>query len=84
MYEWSASTHIDGIKFFKVAESDVERHINTFDLENRYSQKYNAIQSHHSFVPKDGALEMQCLKMIITQKLILITNKAYSMMILMY
>ena len=42
MYEWSAS-HINGIKFFKVAESDFERHINTFDLENRYSQKYNEI-----------------------------------------
>ena len=26
MYEWSAS-HIDGIKFFKVTESDVERHL---------------------------------------------------------
>ena len=42
MYEWSAS-HIDGTKFFKVTESDIERHINTFDFENRYSQKYNGI-----------------------------------------
>ena len=31
MYKWSTS-HIDGVKFFKVTES----HINTFDLENRY------------------------------------------------
>ena len=58
MYEWSAS-QIDGIRFFKVTESDVERHIDTSDLENRYSQKYNGIRSHHSFIPKDGALEMR-------------------------
>ena len=58
MYEWSAS-HIDGVKFFKVTENEVESHINTFDLENRYSQKYNGIQSHHSFIPKDGAFEMR-------------------------
>ena len=57
MYEWSAS-HIYGIKFFTVTESDVERHTNTFDSENRYSQKYNGIRSHHSLTPKDGALEM--------------------------
>ena len=57
MYEWSAS-HIDDIKFFKVTESDVERHFDTFDLEKRYSQKYNGIQFHHSFIPKDGALKM--------------------------
>ena len=58
MYEWSAS-HIDGVKFFKVTENEVESHINTFDIENRYSQKYNGIQSHHiSFIPKDGALEI--------------------------
>ena len=38
MYEWSAS-YIDCVKFFKVTESDVEKHIDTFDLENRYSQK---------------------------------------------
>ena len=32
MYEFTS--HIDGIKVFKVTESGVERHINTFDLEN--------------------------------------------------
>ena len=42
MYECPAS-HIDGVKFFKVTENEVESHINTFDLENRYSQKYNGI-----------------------------------------
>ena len=47
MYEWSAS-HNDGIKFFKVTESDVERLIDTFDLENRYYQKYNGI---HLIIP---------------------------------
>ena len=52
--EWSAS-HIDGIKFFKVTESDVERLIDTFDLENGYYQKYSGIRSDHS-LPKDGAL----------------------------
>ena len=57
MYESSAS-HIDGVKFSKVTENDMESHINTFDLENSYSQKYNGIRSHHSFIPKDGALEM--------------------------
>ena len=58
MYEWSAS-HIDDVKFFKVTENEVESHINTFDLENRYSQKYNGIRSHHSFILKNGALEMR-------------------------
>ena len=58
MYEWSTS-HIDGVKIFKVTENEVESHINTFDLENRYFQKYNGIRSHHSFIPKDGALEMR-------------------------
>ena len=57
MYESSAS-HIDGVKFSKVTENDMESHINTFDLENSYSQKYNGIRSHHSFIPKDGVLEM--------------------------
>ena len=56
-YEWSAS-HIDGIKFFKVTKKDVERHIDTFDSEIRHSQKYNRIWPHHSFIPKNGALEM--------------------------
>ena len=37
MYEWSAS-HIDGVKFFKVTENEVESHISIFDLENIYSQ----------------------------------------------
>ena len=32
MYE--VTSHIDGIKVCKVTESGVERHINTFDLEN--------------------------------------------------
>ena len=58
MYEWSAS-HNDGVKFFKDTENEVESHINAFDLENRYSQKYNGIRSHHSFIPKDGTLEMR-------------------------
>ena len=57
MYEWSAC-HTNGVKCFKVTENKVESHINTFDLENRYFKKYTAIQSHHSFIPKDGALEM--------------------------
>ena len=57
MYEWSTS-HVDGVKIFKVTENEVESHINTFDLENRYSKKYTAIPSHYSLIPKDGALEM--------------------------
>ena len=36
----------------------MESHINTFNLENRYSQKYNSVRSHHSSMPKDGALEI--------------------------
>ena len=83
MYEWSAS-HIDGIKFFKVTESDVERLIDTIDLENRYYQKYNGIRSHHSFLPNDGALEMHRVSSDDYYiEINLTNNKAYSMMILM-
>ena len=57
IYDRSAN-HIDGLKFFKVTKSEVESHINSFDLENRYSQKCNGIRSH-SFIPKDGALEIR-------------------------
>ena len=57
MYKWSAG-HTNGVKCFKVTENEVESHINTFDLENRYSKTYTAIPSHYSLIPKDGATEM--------------------------
>ena len=46
----------------------MESHINTFDLENRYSQNYNGIRSHHSFIPKDGPLETSFCRYILHNK----------------
>ena len=76
MYDRSAS-HIDGAKFFKVTKNEVESHINSFDLENRYSQKYIGIRSHHSFIPKDGALEMRRVSADVYYTEINLDNKSF-------
>ena len=62
MFKW-CKDNIKGINFINVTGSDVTDHIEHHNLEERYTtaKRLPGTRSHHSFVPRDGKLEMRRL-----------------------
>ena len=62
MFKW-CKDNIKGINFINVTGSGVTDHIEHHNLEEWYTtaKKLPGTRSHHSFVPRDGKLEMRRL-----------------------